>query len=292
MVDCTVDEALGVALSCSVASQPPCPIFIERDLWASASLAAASLRTCVARIEGSTTAWGLRGQPRLVLELETFPTKAPEEAVEKGAEVRGRQRQGSTTTTGSTVPSEEQRSPFASNAIDSETKERVERAQARGSRPAWDIASAQQFFSMDVRAKASTLLATETFTGKLPRPRKVREDGPEQTLDALLLPLMDEAVRRDVQLKRARRDQDWTAVAELEAQSSASPRGKTRRALEAALKDGSDDATIASLRQELALQTALRADVTQDEGDYSRFLDKDDWYERDRRRAMGLDRPD
>ena len=127
------------------------------------------------------------------------------------------------------------------------------------------------------------------------RPRADAHGRPvrkSRLLDALLLPLMDEAVRRDVQLKRARRDQDWTAVAELEAQSSASARGKTRRALEAALKDGSDDATIASLRQELALQTALRADVTQDEGDYSRFLDKDDWYERDRRRAMGLDRPD
>ena len=153
VVDCTADEALGVALSCSFTSrdQPPCPIFIERDLWASASLAAASLRTCAPRIQGSATAWGLRGQPRLVLELETFPTKAPEEAEEKSNEMRGRQqRQGSTTTAGSAVPSEEQKSPFASNAIDSETKERVERARARGCRPAWDIASAQQFFSMDV----------------------------------------------------------------------------------------------------------------------------------------------
>ena len=28
---------------------------------------------------------------------------------------------------------------------------------------------------------------------------------------------------------------------------------------------------------------SLRADVTQDEGSYSRFLDRDDWYERERR---------
>ena len=27
---------------------------------------------------------------------------------------------------------------------------------------------------------------------------------------------------------------------------------------------------------------SLRADVTQDEGSYSRFLDRDEWYERDR----------
>ena len=86
------------------------------------------------------------------------------------------------------------------------------------------------------------------------------------------------------------RDGDWRLVEELRAKQSR--RGRAREALERAEREGADDGTIAALRQEVALQTSLRADYSQDEGEYSRFLDKDDWYERDRRRAMGLDRPD
>jgi len=44
------------------------------------------------------------------------------------------------------------------------------------------------------------------------------------------------------------------------------------------------------LKSELGLLTDLRADYTQDEGEYSSYLDKDEWYERDRRRALGLDK--
>jgi hypothetical protein len=36
--------------------------------------------------------------------------------------------------------------------------------------------------------------------------------------------------------------------------------------------------------QEADFYSTLRADATQDEGTYSRFLDRDDWYERDRQR--------
>ena len=44
------------------------------------------------------------------------------------------------------------------------------------------------------------------------------------------------------------------------------------------------------LKSELGLLTDLRADFTQDQGEYSAYLDKDEWYERDRRRALGLDK--
>ena len=43
----------------------------------------------------------------------------------------------------------------------------------------------------------------------------------------------------------------------------------------------------AALQERLAVLTASRADVTQDEGSYSRFLDKDEDYEANRRRIMG-----
>ena len=40
-------------------------------------------------------------------------------------------------------------------------------------------------------------------------------------------------------------------------------------------------------RDDEAVYSAIRADVTHDEGSYSRFLDKDEWYERQRRRTNG-----
>lgn len=50
---------------------------------------------------------------------------------------------------------------------------------------------------------------------------------------------------------------------------------------ENAREAGSDD--VAELWEtEAELYESLRADVTQDEGAYSRFLDKDEWYERER----------
>ena len=53
--------------------------------------------------------------------------------------------------------------------------------------------------------------------------------------------------------------------------------------------EAGDDERIAAIEGELEFRTELRADFTQDEGSYSSYLDKDDWYERDRRRALGID---
>jgi hypothetical protein len=50
---------------------------------------------------------------------------------------------------------------------------------------------------------------------------------------------------------------------------------------EAARNDGNDDLAD-RLESESEFLETLRADITQDEGEYSRFLDRDDWYERDR----------
>lgn len=87
-----------------------------------------------------------------------------------------------------------------------------------------------------------------------------------------------------------------------QAASAAAARGPSPRApavsAEANLKAEAAAAALARLevrlaflRGELGLLTALRADFTQDEGAYSRYLDKDEWYERDRRRVLGLDKP-
>jgi hypothetical protein len=54
--------------------------------------------------------------------------------------------------------------------------------------------------------------------------------------------------------------------------------------VDAARRDGNEDLA-EKWESEAEFLEALRADVTQDEGSYSRFLDKDDWYERDRQKT-------
>jgi hypothetical protein len=83
-----------------------------------------------------------------------------------------------------------------------------------------------------------------------------------------------------------------TAVAAAKAASAAAAaaaRGaSTRETTKAAAALTSLELRLAFLRGELGVLTDLRADFTQDEGAYSSYLDKDEWYERDRRRALGI----
>ena len=49
--------------------------------------------------------------------------------------------------------------------------------------------------------------------------------------------------------------------------------------------------TLKKWKKELQFLSTLRADMTQDEGSYSSFLDRDDWYERQRQQnAKKLDK--
>ena len=57
-------------------------------------------------------------------------------------------------------------------------------------------------------------------------------------------------------------------------------------ALEAGDVRGAED-----LRGQFAKKTYVRADPTQDEGAYDRYLDQDDWYAEARRRAMAPKKP-
>ena len=50
---------------------------------------------------------------------------------------------------------------------------------------------------------------------------------------------------------------------------------------EEARASGSDDVA-EYWESEAGVYEGIRADVTQDEGSYTRFLDKDEWYERER----------
>ena len=98
-----------------------------------------------------------------------------------------------------------------------------------------------------------------------------------QALTQLLEPLLDEDVRRRLAMRRALEEGDVGAAAALEAGSSR--RGQLLAALRRAV-DEERYGEAAELSLELRVETSRRADVTQDEGGYDRYLDQDDWYAR------------
>jgi hypothetical protein len=66
-------------------------------------------------------------------------------------------------------------------------------------------------------------------------------------------------------------------------QSEKSRRQVAKEKLEQAREGGAEDVA-EWWENEANLYSDLRADVTQNEGSYSLFLDRDDWYERDRQK--------
>lgn len=132
--------------------------------------------------------------------------------------------------------------------------------------------------SLTNEKKAKLLLEMSNFSGRLPRPRAVRtsEDNP---LDKLLIPLIDESVRRQFYIRDAEARGDFDEVNNLRAEKSRRQAAKEKA--EQALESGREDA-FQQWETEADFLESLRADVTQDEGAYSRFLDRDYWYETDR----------
>lgn len=143
------------------------------------------------------------------------------------------------------------------------------------------IQSLGEYDALSNADKARFLTMLSNFQGKLPRPRVLRQrkDKGGNPLDKLLLPLIDESVRRQYLIRDAERRQEVETVKRLKAEKSRRQTAKEKA--EAAREAGSEDVA-EWWEQEADLYEGLRADVTQDEGSYSRFLDKDEWYERDR----------
>lgn len=158
------------------------------------------------------------------------------------------------------------------------------------------VPSLGYFDSMNIREKAALLLSLESFKEKLPRPRIIREyeirrrtsKNIRNPLDNLLLPLIDESVRRQYERREALRSGDLKKAELL--QINRSRRQQAKELADAAKRDG--NVALEELwNEEADFFTDIRADATQDEGSYSSFLDKDEWYERDRRaQAKKLDK--
>ena len=144
-------------------------------------------------------------------------------------------------------------------------------------------------------AKVRLLLKLESFTGSLPRPRAVRASlasasreydngtSPPSILDELLVPLIDESIRRQYRIRDAERRKDYAEADLLRAKIS--PRKAALENAQRARDEGLMEKA-ALLEEEAELYKALRADVTQDELAYDRFLDRDEWYERETRARL------
>jgi len=141
-------------------------------------------------------------------------------------------------------------------------------------RPAWEIFDAKTFFGMSSAEKRATLRASGVTS--LPRPREGLD-----SLDRALVDKMDDAVRAEVLRMRAAQQ----GAPLLGGNAPASGRQAVLQQLAQALEDG-DVARAESLREKFVLMTERRADPTQQEGTYDRFLDQDEWYQEQRRRAM------
>jgi len=158
------------------------------------------------------------------------------------------------------------------------------------------VSSLDEYDALSDDAKARLLLKLDSFTGSLPRPRAVRtsisassqnmyDDGssPPSILDKLLVPLIDESIRRQFRIRDAERRKDYVEADELRAKIS--PRQAALEKAQRALDEGFVDEAI-RMEEEAELYKALRADVTQDEFAYDRFLDRDEWYERETRARL------
>ena len=140
------------------------------------------------------------------------------------------------------------------------------------------VQSLEQYDNMDDVDKVNTLRQLSNFNGRLPRPRAIQSNP--QVLDDLLLPLIDETVRNQYLIRDAENRGDIETVKRLKANQS---RRQTAKETAQKLREAGQDAD--AWDEEASFLESLRADATQDEGSYSRFLDRDDWYERNRQRT-------
>jgi hypothetical protein len=139
------------------------------------------------------------------------------------------------------------------------------------------VGSLDEYDSLSNDEKARILLKMESFQGILPRPRVARASTPS-ALDDMLLPLIDESIRRQFLIRDAEFRNDVDKANALRAEMS--PRQALLEQAEAAREIGLPDEA-ERLENEAEMLKAMRADFTQDEGAYNRFLDRDDWYERE-----------
>lgn len=241
IVECDSDEAIGVSLACDV------PLRIDSTLYEICSVLSESQK--------------MKSEPSQHI-IETLPIWKTADS-EMSLQVEGERQASSTNLSPVSMPGSFDDMPSESAAlfpVDSPIK------------------SLDEYDDLSDEDKAKTLLEMSNFSGRLPRPRAVKQSE-SNPLDDLLLPLIDESVRRQFLIRDAELQGDFQLANELK--SMKSRRQMALEKAEAARNNGNDDLSD-YFESESEFLESLRADITQDEGGYSRFLDRDDWYERDR----------
>lgn len=249
IVECGVDEAVGMALASKTTIQ------MENELWNRA-------RLVVLPIETISSDFVLDALPRWEPRDKTISFLVEGQAL-------------SQSTTKQVSPLRIPRT--TTSLFDSLFQARSTQNQQSPSYFPSDnpIQTLDQFDELDNSEKALTLLSLSNFNGKLPRPRVLRQSD-SNPLDKLLLPLIDESVRRQYLIRDAEKRGDFDEVRVLKSEKSR--RQQAQEMAEEARIVG-DDGAAARWLQEAEFYGNLRADVTQDEGSYSRFLDRDELYE-------------
>ncbi|KAL7565241.1 hypothetical protein ACA910_014539 [Epithemia clementina (nom. ined.)] len=265
VVECEADEALGISLAC-----PNLPLQINTALWELSAIMAERSKTndnTIKSLSDALDTWKVLNSELSVL-LEGQARN--ESATERVAPIR---------------------LPRTSTSLYDAMIRQLSQSTSSNNKNAElfpadnPVRSIAQFDSMTDQDKARTLMSLSNFQGRLPRPRTVRqakEDAKTNPLDELLLPRIDESVRRQYLIRDAKQRGDTDLVRELEQAKSL-----RQKALEAANRARSlgQDEVADQWENEADLYGSLRADLTQDEGSYSRFLDRDEWYERERRKT-------
>ena len=138
------------------------------------------------------------------------------------------------------------------------------------------IESLSEYDELSDAEKVRLLMALGDNDMRIPRPRTIRNQ-PDR-LDELLMPRVDEVVRTQWRLREVERSGgDMNSI-------SKSQRFVAKENAQKA-RDAGEDEIAEWWENEAELFSSLKADLTQDEGSYSRFLDKDEWYERERQQA-------
>ena len=254
VVECDVDEAFGMSLACGV------PLQVEQSIWENSSLMVQA--TNIDQSSRKLNKWE-SVDPRVSFLVEG--QAGNQSATERVAPLRSPRSTGSLFDAVVNPPETDSTDLFPTDN---------------------PIQSIKQLDNLSNEDKARTLLSLSNFEGRLPRPRALRESEESgekmNALDRLLLPLIDEGVRREFYIRQAIENGDFELAQELESSKSMRQiaKEKAQRAEEAGEPEVSD-----YWKKEVELYSSLRADVTQDEGSYSRFLDRDEWYERERRKS-------
>mmetsp|Transcript_10470 Transcript_10470/g.15685 ORF Transcript_10470/g.15685 Transcript_10470/m.15685 type:complete len:417 (-) Transcript_10470:86-1336(-) len=140
-----------------------------------------------------------------------------------------------------------------------------------------DVKTAEKYLKLSGAEKKFLLRKS----GIKPPRRRVSDND---ALDALLLPMVDEYVRREVLIEKAFEKDDYDTAFQLKGKMS--KRGLVKEGIKRAIEKN-QLALAAKLQIKYEMLTAIRADVTQDEGMYDQYLDADEWYLEQRRKSMG-----